>query len=53
VAVTPVRAMIVGSAATAVGIVLAASGSATAGGVLVVAGWLVLVGAIHRFGRAG
>jgi len=47
------RAIILGAGASALGIALAASGSATFGGVLVLFGWLALVGGIHRFGRAG
>ena len=48
-----VNVMLGGAAIAAVGIALAAAGNATAGGVLTLAGWLALVGGIHRFGRAG
>lgn len=48
-----VRTMVVGAAASAIGIALAASGSGALGGWITMAGWLALVGGIHRFGRAG
>ena len=38
---------------TLAGIALAGTVSRTAGGALVVAGWLALVYALHAFGRAG
>jgi hypothetical protein len=47
------RAMLAGAASSCVGILVAASGSGTAGGILVVLGWAVFVYGIHRFGRAG
>jgi len=52
-ALTPLRIILGGACASIVGIVIAASGSGTAGGVVTLAGWLALVGGIHRFGRAG
>lgn len=48
---TTERAIAIGAALSALGIVLAALGHATLGGVVVLAGWLALVGAVHRFGR--
>ncbi|HEX4515439.1 MAG TPA: hypothetical protein VGH87_15880 [Polyangiaceae bacterium] len=49
----PIRILIAGACASVAGIVLAASGIGTGGGVVTVGGWLLLVAAIHRFGRAG
>ena len=40
-------------ATSAVGVAVAGTASRTFGGVILVAGWLVLVYAIHAFGRAG
>jgi hypothetical protein len=42
-----------GAVASCVGIVIAASGGATPGGLLVVSGWIVFLYGIHRFGRQG
>ena len=39
--------------ATIAGLALAGTADRSAGGVIVVAGWLVLVYALHSFGRAG
>jgi len=39
-------------ALTTAGVALAGTASKTAGGVVVVAGWLALVYALHAFGRA-
>ena len=47
------RAILAGAVTSCAGIVLAASGNATLGGVVVVGGWLLLVYGIHRFGRLG
>lgn len=53
-AVATARRALGGSAAlVAVGLVVAGTVSSTAGGVLVVAGWLGLVLGLHRFGRTG
>jgi hypothetical protein len=52
-AMTPLRFIVAGACASIVGIVVAASGSGTAGGAITLAGWLALIGGIHRFGRAG
>jgi hypothetical protein len=41
-----------GGALSALGIVLAASGQPTFGGVVTLAGWATLVVSVHRFGRA-
>jgi hypothetical protein len=41
-----------GALVVAGGVAVAGTVSQTAGGVLVVGGWLLLVWAIHRFGRA-
>ena len=49
----PIRVMLAGAVASIAGIVIAASGNGTAGGVVTLGGWLMLVAAIHRFGRAG
>jgi hypothetical protein len=49
----PIRIMMAGAAASIVGIVIAASGNGTSGGAITLGGWLLLVLAIHRFGRAG
>lgn len=49
----PVRSMLAAAVASCVGIVVAASGSGTLGGVITVAGWLAFIASIHRFGRAG
>ena len=49
----PLRTMLAGAIASAIGIVVAASGSGTAGGAITVAGWVVLVFSIHRYGRSG
>lgn len=49
----PIRILIAGACASVAGIVLAAGGIGTGGGVVTVGGWLLLVAAIHRFGRAG
>ncbi len=48
---TDVRVLVGGAGASALGIVLAASGSPTLGGVITLAGWLALVASVHRFGR--
>ena len=50
-ALTPVNAIVAGACASALGIVLAASGNPTAGGVVTLGGWLALVLGVHRFGR--
>ena len=50
-AVDSVRLLVGGALASAVGIVLAASGSSTLGGAITLAGWLALVASVHRFGR--
>jgi hypothetical protein len=42
-----------GAITSCVGIVIAAAGNPTSGGVIVLAGWLAMVAGIHRFGRAG
>jgi hypothetical protein len=48
------RALILGGAVLAAsGVALSGTLSQGGGGVLLVLGWLVLVVAIHRFGRAG
>jgi hypothetical protein len=49
----PIRILLAGACISIVGIVVAASGQGTAGGAITLAGWLALVYAIHRFGRAG
>ena len=49
----PIRVLVAGACVSVAGIVVAASGNGTAGGAIVLAGWLALVYAIHRFGRAG
>jgi hypothetical protein len=49
----PLRAMLAGAIASVTGIVIAASGSGTAGGAITLGGWLVLVVSIHRYGRTG
>lgn len=49
----PIRVLVAGASASIIGIVVAATGQGTAGGAITVAGWLALVYAIHRFGRAG
>lgn len=52
--VLKMRGVVVGaSAAVAIGLAVAGTLSPIAGGVLVVAGWLVFVYALHGFGRAG
>jgi hypothetical protein len=53
-ALTRVRQLMVAGAATAAaGVALAGTVSNALGGVFLLAGWLALVVAIHRFGRAG
>jgi hypothetical protein len=52
-AVTPTAAMTTGAALSCAGIVVAATGQATAGGVITLAGWLTFLYGIHRFGRSG
>ncbi len=42
-----------GAITSCAGIVIAAAGNPTPGGVIVLAGWLAMVAGIHRFGRAG
>lgn len=49
----PIRILIGGACVSVAGIVVAASGQGTTGGAITLAGWLALVYAIHRFGRAG
>ena len=49
----PIRVLLAGACASIIGIVVAASGQGTAGGAITLAGWIALVFAIHRFGRAG
>ena len=49
----PVRVLIGAACVSVIGIIVAASGQGTAGGAITLAGWLALVYAIHRFGRAG
>jgi hypothetical protein len=49
----PIRVLIAGACVSIIGIVIAASGQGTAGGAVTLGGWLLLIGAIHRFGRAG
>ena len=49
----PIRILLAGAGASIVGIVVAATGQGTYGGAITLAGWLALVYAIHRFGRAG
>lgn len=49
----PLRILLAGACVSVAGIVIAASGQGSAGGAITVAGWLTLVYAIHRFGRAG
>ncbi len=53
----PIRILLAGACISIAGIVVAASGPShglgTAGGAITLAGWLALVYAIHRFGRAG
>ena len=49
----PIQILLAGACASIAGIVVAASGQGTAGGAITLAGWLALVYAIHRFGRAG
>jgi uncharacterized membrane protein YgdD (TMEM256/DUF423 family) len=44
--------VIFGAALVALGIGIAGTASPTFGGVVVIAGWLLLVWSIHRFGRA-
>lgn len=48
---TTERAIAVGGGLAAAGIVLAALGHATLGGVVVLAGWLALAIGVHGFGR--
>lgn len=38
---------------TALGVAVAGTMSRTAGGILVVAGWLGLIASLHAYGRAG
>ena len=55
-AVTEARArrlLAMALAVTAIGIAIAGTMDRTAGGVLVVAGWLALIASLHAFGRAG
>ena len=49
----PIRVMLAGAALSIAGIVIAASGNGNVGGAVTLGGWLLLVAAIHRFGRAG
>jgi hypothetical protein len=53
VAVNAIQILLAGACASVLGIVIAASGQGPAGGAVTLAGWLALVYAIHRFGRAG
>lgn len=43
--------ILAGAAISCAGIIVAAAGQGTAGGLAVVSGWLVLVASIHRYGR--
>jgi hypothetical protein len=45
--------LILAGATSALGVAVAGTLSRTVGGVLLVAGWLVFVYALHSFGRAG
>jgi hypothetical protein len=47
------RILAIGAGAVATGLVVAGTVSPTAGGAMVVAGWLALVWGLHRFGRTG
>jgi hypothetical protein len=52
--VSEVTRLVVGAAIlVAVGLSLAGSLSQTAGGVVLVAGWLLFIFALHRYGRVG
>ena len=46
-------ALVVAGGASVVGVAVAGTVSRTAGGVLLVLGWLAFVYALHSFGRAG
>jgi hypothetical protein len=47
------RLLAIGSVLTAVGIAISGSYERTAGGIIVVVGWALVVYGIHSFGRAG
>jgi len=47
------QAIVAGAIVSCIGIVLAAAGNPTAGGAIVLTGWLAFIAGIHRFGRAG
>jgi len=49
----PIRVLLAGACVSIAGIIVAASGQGTAGGAITLVGWLALIAAIHRFGRAG
>jgi len=50
---SPLRAMGFGAAVACAGILVGATGSGTAGAIVTLAGWLMLVWGLHRFGRSG
>lgn len=47
------RALVVAAAAMALGLAFAGSIEATAGGAIVLGGWVLAVASLHRLGRAG
>ncbi|MDB4996845.1 MAG: hypothetical protein JWM74_4277 [Myxococcaceae bacterium] len=47
------RLLVVGSVVTTLGIAIAGTVERTAGGIVVVVGWALVIYGIHAFGRAG
>ena len=47
------RLVVAAAVLVAVGLSIAGSASQTVGGVLLVAGWLLFIFALHRYGRVG
>ena len=47
------RLVVAAAVTVAIGLSIAGSVSQTAGGVVLVAGWLLFVVALHRYGRVG
>jgi hypothetical protein len=50
--VPPIRVLFLGVAISAAGVIVAATVHKTAGGVVLVVGWLLAIVGIHAFGRS-
>ncbi len=47
------RLLVLGATVTAIGFVVAAAGPRDVGGAMLLAGWILFGGALHRYGRLG